>query len=312
MKRYTVSEEWTGTRADRFVRALFPGIPFPAIQMLLRKGKILLNGKRVPGNSRLEEGDILEIDIDEIGYSSSKPKTDSEEQMRLPSDMGLIGKGIDVIYEDAHVLVLNKPAGLVVQPGNRKDKGSLLDLLDEYRSRNETSPKAAPSFPYSPVHRLDRQTTGVLVIAKTRPAARALSRAFAEGLVEKVYLAVVEGVPSPDRATISTPLKVEKGKKSHSRPDLGGKNATSSYSVIKNLTHGRALLEIRIKTGRTHQIRAHLASIGHPVVGDSVYGAGNENTSQTLLLHAWKIRFPRLKDLKMIEVTAREGSVHPL
>lgn len=299
MKKFTVTGEWADARMDRFVRALFPELTFRMIQMLLRKGRILLNGRKARGSTRLEEEDIVEVDMTE-GDSEPRAGRNSEPE----TEWGSIGKDIRILYEDNYVLVLDKPAGLVVQPGNRKEKGSLLDLLDKYRLRNENTPKPPPAYQYSPVHRLDRETTGVLVAAKTRPAARALSRAFAEGLVEKAYLAVVEGVPSPGTGTISLPLKTKKRKSSRAGVAAGGKRALSGYSLRRRLPGGRALLEVRIATGRTHQIRAHLASIGHPVAGDTKYGAGRRDTGGRLLLHSWKISFPHPGDGRRVDVEA--------
>ena len=166
--------------------------------------KIVLKGRKVVGGCT--EGEAL-VTRDTI------------------SGWGGIGKEIQIVYEDDDILVINKPAGLVVQPGNIKEKGSLLDLLEEYQRRKGTIPEIPGTFPYTPVHRLDRQTTGALLVAKTRPVARILSRAFAEGLIEKTYLAVVEGVPAKLQGTISIPLTTKKGARSVARPDVRGKKA---------------------------------------------------------------------------------------
>lgn len=304
-KRFTASWEWNGSRLDRFIRAHYPGIPFSTAQMLIRKGRILVNGKRAEGDTRLEDGDTIDARIEEFkgAAESAAPGPETAENPAVAA-WGTIGNEVAILFEDACVLVLNKPAGIVVQPGNRKGKGSLLDLLEEYRNRREKSPATEPVFSYAPVHRLDRETTGALVVAKTRPTARTLSGYFAEGNIDKVYLAVVHGTPSPKRAAVTKPIEISKGKSSRAAAVPGGREAHTHYRLRKILPGGASLLEVSIKTGRTHQIRVHLASIGHPVAGDRKYGSARGGRHERLLLHAWKIRFPHPESGEPIEVTA--------
>jgi 23S rRNA pseudouridine955/2504/2580 synthase len=326
MKRFTVTGEWHGARLDRFVREAFPGIPFGVMQILLRKGLIYLNGDKAAGNVRLAAGDVVAINVAEAeengappsgGSKKDRAKRGIEKQRRTSSTRigrlaslaghGSIGKEIAILYEDDDLLVLDKPAGLVVQPGNRKERGSLLDLLEDYRRRSlerhanspstralpppERAPDGESPFRYAPVHRLDRDTSGALIVAKTRSAARALSRSLARGLVLKTYIAIVEGVPSERTGEISTALATRKRRISHSSPDASGKQARTRYTVLEVMPGNRAILEVAIRSGRTHQIRAHLASIGHPLAGDREYGA-SANRAGTFLLHAWRIEFP--------------------
>jgi RluA family pseudouridine synthase len=278
------------------------------VQMLIRKGKILLNGKHPKSDTRLEEGDTIETRFDEWHDTDYNPENAGESDAASKRDnpaiaaWGTIGDDVPILFEDESVLVLNKPPGIVVQPGNRKEKGSMLDLLEEYRTRTAPPQGAGPIFPYTPVHRLDRETSGALVVAKTRPAARALSKCWAGGTVEKTYLAVVQGTPSPERGTVSKSLSLAKGKRSRAAEAPDGKTAFTRYALKRRLTGGTSLLEVIIETGRTHQIRIHLASIGHPVVGDRAYGHGGPG--ERLLLHAWKIRFPHPETAEPIEVTA--------
>jgi RluA family pseudouridine synthase len=285
MKRFRISAEWQGSRLDRFVRASLPGTPFSVTQILLRKGLIFLNGARAAGNTRLTAGDVVAVNIAEADENGMSPPPTPPRAAQTSS----IGADMPVLYEDKDLLVINKPPGLVVQPGNRKERGSLLDALEDYR-RRKGEPGEEPPFPYTPVHRLDRQTSGALIVAKTRPAARALSRMLSHGEVLKVYLAVVEGVPAEQRGEITIPLSTRKGVRSHSMPDLFGREADTSYAVLARVRNERALLEVTIRTGRTHQIRAHLASIGHPIAGDKEYGASSASGGR-VLLHAWKLRF---------------------
>ncbi len=319
-KRFEVTSTWRGSRLDRFIRAHIPGVPFYAVQMLLRKKKILLNGRHARGETRLEIGDVISIEDRETKApepSRQNGKIRSKDARTLPgsgSEQGKelerkkllprIGKEIPILYEDDQILVIDKPPGIVVQPGNAKERGSLLDSLEEYRAREryllsdaqekieagKKRQQEAP-FPYTPVHRLDRETSGALIVAKTRTAARALSRAFAGGNVRKIYLAVVHGVPEESEGKIDSPLRIEKGKSSRALPASNGIRASTRYSTIRMLHGNRSLLRVEIDTGRTHQIRAHLASLGNPICGDRRYGK-KISQSRRLLLHSWKIIFP--------------------
>ncbi|HUV37371.1 MAG TPA: RluA family pseudouridine synthase [Patescibacteria group bacterium] len=333
-KRYVITEEWAGARIDRLVRALHPATPFGVIQTLLRKGKVTLNGKKARGGARLAAGDIVEIRErperagtrpavrPSSGRAAALPRSPAEAIRTAPPgtrsavagtgrrEWGAIGAEIPILYEDDDVLVIDKPGGLVVQPGNRRDLGSLLDLLEVYHAKQAVPKRGTdrdadlPPFPYTPVHRLDRETSGVLVIAKTRRAARTLSDAFSTGRVEKRYLALVEGTPSPGSGSISLPLRVMKGRHSTAEPVAGGKRAETRYLLLRTTSGGQSLLEVRIATGRTHQIRAHLASLGHPVAGDRRYGEGKRPPGTRLCLHAWKITFPRPGGRGTVEATA--------
>jgi RluA family pseudouridine synthase len=301
MKRFSITGEWHGSRLDRFIRASFPGTPFGVTQILLRKGLIFLNDTKASGNSRLKAGDVVAIDLSEF-EDCVRPAPAAPPRSKRKTG---IGRDIRVIYEDDSLLVIDKPSGLVVQPGNQRKTGELpgktrarrnqddrqfqLDLRSPTEATAAGDPESGSSgihFPYTPVHRLDRLTSGVLIVAKTRVAARALSRALSHGDVRKTYLAVVEGIPSASKGEISAPLTTIKGARSHSAIDAEGKEARTVYTIVKSLRGDRALLEVSMRTGRTHQIRAHLASI----VGDKEYGAASSSGGR-LFLHAWKLRF---------------------
>ncbi len=302
--RITVTKDWTGSRLDRFVRAARPALSFPVIQTLIRKGRIRLNGEKAPGRSRLKDGDVVEITLRKDKIEEMPPEGASTDENRL-SRHGGIGSGIPVLFEDDDLMVLDKPAGLPVQPGNRGELGSLLDLLCDYFSPSGQDAEGPPPFVPSPVHRLDMGTSGILVVAKSRLAARELSRSLAEGEAVKTYLAVVDGIPSSCSGTVDTPLRTDKGASSISYPDPSGQPAVTHFSVLKELPGGRALLEIRIETGRTHQIRAHMVSLGHPVCGDPLYGKAKDGGARgRMMLHAWKISFPHPVTGATVEITA--------
>lgn len=311
--KITVTEDWTGSRLDRFVRAVRPALSFPVIQTLIRKGRILLNGEKVPGKTRLKDGDIVEIRLRkqkpaiEISREKFAGVESHDPGKRISARFGDIGSGIPVLFEDDDLFVIDKPAALPVQPGNRSELGSLLDLICRYMPPSPRDPDGPPPFIPSPVHRLDLGTSGILIVAKNRRAARELSRVLAEGEALKTYLAVVDGIPVSCSGTIDTPLTTEKGEASRAVPDPAGLPAVTHFSILKELPGGRSLLEIRMETGRTHQIRAHMESAGHPVSGDPVYGSeknGGGSGPGRMLLHAWKISFPHPATGATIEIIA--------
>lgn len=297
---HTITDEWDGSRIDRFVRTVLPGLPFHAVQMLLRTGRILLNGEKVRGGRRLRQGDTVTIESQEPHQGRREVKSSGPGES-LEAAFGSIGREIGILHEDGDCLVINKPSGIVVQPGNRKELGSLLDLLELYRRR--TVERSGGVFPYTPVHRLDMQTTGALVTAKTRIAARALSGAFSEGLVSKEYLAVVDGIPPRHGGTVPFPLKTRKGTRSRTRVDARGKESLSRYRVLGAVSGGMTLVAVSIATGRTHQIRSHMAAAGHPLAGDRYYGSSSRR-GEGFLLHAWRLAFPHPRTGKAVEIEA--------
>jgi len=300
MKEFTITEEWEGARLDRFIRHIYPELSFKEVQILLRKGSIRMNGEKQKGSFRLSSGDLVTVEAEITSkINQSDLKTGDTKSHKLPPE---IGKEIPIIYEDSDILVIDKPAGIPVQPGNRKEKGSLLDSIKRYEaSRPGSRQKGGISFHFTPVHRLDFETTGLLLIAKTRKAAVTLSKAFREGEIEKYYLAVVEGVPGTPEGTIKNPLKVVTTGKGKKVKVLEGKRATQSrntkeaitnYKVLKIIDNNISLVEVSIFHGRTHQIRAHLAHIGNPIAGDKKYGQRRSaRETGRLYLHCYRLSF---------------------
>jgi 23S rRNA pseudouridine1911/1915/1917 synthase len=195
---------------------------------------------------------------------------------------------LQILYEDDDVVAIDKPAGMVVHAGAGHTKGTLVNaLLHHFGSLSSLNGELRPGI----VHRLDRDTSGVLVAARTDAGHQALAQQFALRQVEKIYLALVHGRPRPAQGTITSPISRDPVRRTRMSTRSGaGRSALTDYRVIQDFGN-LSLLEVRIGTGRTHQIRVHLASLGHPVFGDRLYGAPAAPGFNRFFLHAHRLRF---------------------
>ncbi|HET9158772.1 MAG TPA: RluA family pseudouridine synthase [Myxococcaceae bacterium] len=291
--RFSVSPALRGERLDRAIASSLPELSRSRAQALLEAGRILVDGRPGSASQRLKGGEQVEVTV-----------PPPEPAVPQPEDLPL-----SVLHEDRDLLVLDKPAGLVVHPAAGHARGTLVNaLLHHVSGLSGVGGVLRPGI----VHRLDKETSGCLVVAKNDAALQALQRAFQERTVEKTYLALVHGQP-PDTGRLETlHSRHPRDRKRFTGRARTGKPAVTTWRVRESL-HGAALLEVGLETGRTHQIRVHLAEMGHPLLGDALYGGTRKGDArvkavQTQLgrqgLHAWRLAFPHPRTGKQVRCEA--------
>ena len=283
-RNFTVSEEDDGIRLDRWFKRNMPDVSFNLVSRWARTGQLRIDGKRATPGDRIEAGQAIRLPPAEtVPEQADRPK---RERPLLTEDEAAFVREL-VIHRDAHALVLNKPPGLATQGGTRTHQ-HLDRLLDGLADDAGNRPKL--------VHRLDKDTSGVLLVARSARAASHFSKALSGRTARKVYWALVVGVPSAEEGMIDLPLAKQPGtggEKMHVDQE-SGLAAKTRWRLIDRAGNRAAWLELQPLTGRTHQLRAHLAAIGHPIVGDPKYGGPEAfltgGISRKLHLHARRLR----------------------
>ena len=273
MKELVVKDNNQKKRLDSYIVEELEDLSRTTVKRLIDEEKILVNGKKQKSSYKPEMGDVISIDMPEA-------REIKLEAQNIP---------VPVIYEDNDIIVLNKPKGMVVHPANGNPDGTLVNAILAM-CKNSLSGIGGEIRP-GIVHRLDKDTSGLLIVAKNDTAHIKMSKQIQDRKVTKKYIALVKGVIAENEATIDLPIARSTKDRKKMGVDPNGKNAITHFKVLKRYDK-YTLLELKIDTGRTHQIRVHMSYIGHPVVGDSVYSNGkNEFDIEGQMLHARYLEF---------------------
>ncbi len=279
VQQVEIQVEEGGTRLDRFLADRLTELSRSAVQRLVDEGLVVVNGKPVKAGYQVRPGDVVVVHLPD----------------REPQELSAEAIPLVVVYEDEALLVVDKPAGMVVHPAPGHQGGTLVNALLAHCPGLASGSEGWPGI----VHRLDRDTSGLLLVAKEEKVRLALQRQFKTRRVRKVYQALLDGCLQPSRGRIEAPLGRDPQQRQRFAVLPGGREAITEYRVVQQFTHQAGpsagdytLVEAEPKTGRTHQIRVHFASIGHPVVGDRVYGRRRTSLPVSRqFLHAWRLEF---------------------
>ncbi len=287
MKEFTIGANDAGQRLDRFLAKAVPLLPASLAQKYIRIKRIKLNGGRAERDSRLQAGDVLQLYINDEFFD--KPREDN-------AFLTVATPKLNIVYEDDHILLVDKRPGLAVHPHDGAEYGrTLIDHIQAYLyQKKEWRPREEHSFTPALCNRIDRNTGGIVIAAKTAEALRVMNQKIKDREMDKRYLAIVEGTPKPREGSLKGYLfKDEKKNRVFVTDKMqpGAKTCQTNYKVLTS-QNGLSLVECELITGRTHQIRAQFAHAGHPLLGDGKYGKLNKNYDRNYqALYSYKLTF---------------------
>ena len=287
MKEFTISQNDAGQRLDRFLAKAVPLLPASLAQKYIRLKRIKCNGKRIDRDTRLNAGDVLQLYINDEFFD--KPREDN-------AYLTVATPKLNIVYEDEHILLVDKRPGLAVHPHDGAEYGrTLIDHIQSYLyQKREWRPREENSFTPALCNRIDRNTGGIVIAAKTAEALRVLNQKIKDREMDKRYLAIVEGTPKPREGSLKGYLFKDAKKNKvfvTDTPQPGAKTCQTNYKVL-SCAQGLSLVECELITGRTHQIRAQFAHSGHPLLGDGKYGKLDKRFDRNYqALYSYKLTF---------------------
>ena len=298
VKEFTIGKNDAGQRLDRWLAKTLPLLPAPLAQKYIRLKRVKCNGKGAKRDQRLNQGDLLQLYINDEFFQRPTPEN---------AFLSLYQPKLNILYEDAHILLLDKRPGMVVHPDESERVNTLLTHIQAYLyQKKEWSPYRENAFAPALCNRIDRNTGGIVIAAKTAEGLRVMNQKIKDRELNKYYLCAVRGTMPHRQGKLESFLVKDEARKQvfvHDRPVPGGKTAVTLYRVLEQ-RQGLSLVECKLVTGRTHQIRAQFAAAGHPLLGDGKYGSERENRKygrHGQALYSYRLEFAFTTDAGPLE-----------
>ena len=297
MKEFTIGPNDAGQRLDRFLAKAVPLLPASLAQKYIRIKRIKCNGKRIERDARLQNGDVLQLYINDEFFD--KPRQDN-------AYLTVASPKLNIVYEDAHILLVDKRPGLAVHPHDGAEYGrTLIDHIQSYLyQKGDWKPRGENAFTPALCNRIDRNTGGIVIAAKTAMALRVMNQKIKDREMDKRYLAIVEGTPKPREGSLKGYLFKDAQKNRvyvTDTPKPGAKSCQTNYKILASRS-GLSLVECELITGRTHQIRAQFAHAGHPLLGDGKYGKLDKRYDRNYqALYSYKLSFAFTTDAEELD-----------
>lgn len=306
MKSFTINKNDSGQRLDKFVTKSVPILPKTLLYKYIRIKRIKVNGKRAEISTRLQENDVVEMYINDEFFEAAPKKYDFLKA----------SKKLNIVYEDENIILCDKKAGVLCHPDDKEYADTLIDRIKRYLyEKGEFDPQNESSFVPALVNRIDRNTGGIVIAAKNAESLRILNQKMKDRELHKFYLCIVHGTPKAKSGLLEGYLLKNEDKnivKISKNRFTDSKEIRTKYSVLDS-KNGLSLIEVELLTGRTHQIRAHFASIGHPLLGDGKYGTNAQNKKygyKKQCLYSYKLVFDFKSDAGILEyLNGREFTV---